>query len=386
MRKKITILGSTGSVGLNALQVIREHASEFEVIGLAASSKSEILKEQIEAFSPKSVYLKDTVLASELSKQYGKRVRVFSDAEGLREFSASLESDILVAATSGTSALLSVLDALEKHKRVALANKEILVMAGALVMKKLKENPGASLIPVDSEHNAIFQCLEGNPREGIEKIILTGSGGPLREISEVDFVNLTKEVVVNHPKWKMGKKISVDSATLMNKGLEIIEAAWLFDMPIDKIQVLIHPEAVIHSMVEFKDGAVLAQLGVTDMKLPIQHALSFPKRLASDRSMRLDFSKISNLTFSLPNRQKFPCLDIAYQAALRAGSAPCVLSAADEVAVGAYLEDRIEFKDIPNVIEKVLSHHCHVADPDLSQIQSIHCWAIEETKKLCQAR
>ena len=386
MKKTITILGSTGSVGLNTLKVIQEHAGEFEVRGLAAGSKIDILKDQIQTTSPKKVYLKDTVFAQELARCIGNRVQVYSGTDRLREFSASLDSDILVAASSGTSALLPVLDALGSGRRVALANKEILVMAGALIMKKLKENPKASLIPVDSEHNAIFQCLEGNPREGVEKIILTGSGGPLREISEKEFENLSKETVVNHPKWKMGKKISVDSATLMNKGLEIIEAALLFDVPIDKIRVLIHPEAVIHSMVEFKDGALLAQLGVTDMRLPIQHALSFPKRLSSNGSMRLDFSKMPPLTFSSPNREKFPCLDIAYEAGVRSGSAPCVLSAADEVAVGAYLEDKIGFNQIPRIIEKVLCNHRHVADPDLSQIQSIHRWAIEETKKLCQAR
>ncbi len=385
MKKSVTILGSTGSVGLNALRVIKEHPQHFEVAGLAAGSKLDILKEQIEEFSPKSVYLKDVAACAELAKAYGKQLRVFSEKEGLREFSSSLNSDILLAATSGTSALLPVLDALERGKRVALANKEILVMAGALVVRKLKENSNASLIPVDSEHNAIFQCLEGNDKESIEKIILTGSGGPLRELSEESFAKLTKEVVVNHPRWKMGKKISVDSATLMNKGLEIIEAAWLFDVPIDKIQVLIHPEAVIHSMVEFKDGSILAQLGVTDMRLPIQHALSFPKRFSAPTSMKLDFSNISSLTFSAPNRKKFPCLEIAYQAAVRSGSAPCVLSAADEVAVDAYLGDRIGFQQIPRIIEKVLSNHHHVADPDLSEIQSIHRWAIEETRKLCQA-
>lgn len=386
MKTTVTILGSTGSVGVNALHVIQNHLEDFEVVGLAAGSKAIILKEQIDAFSPKSVYLTDTASCEELSKIYGKRLKIFSEKEGLREFSASLNSDILLAATSGTSALLPVLDALEKGKRVALANKEILVMAGKLVMQKLKENPAASLIPVDSEHNAIFQCLEGSPKDSVEKIILTGSGGPLREISEKLFSDLTKEVVVNHPRWKMGKKISVDSATLMNKGLEIIEAAWLFGVPIDKIQVLIHPEAVIHSMVEFVDGSVLAQLGITDMRLPIQHALSFPRRLSALSSMKLDFSKITNLTFCSPNRKKFPCLEIAYQAAIQSGSAPCVLSAADEVAVGAYLDDQIGFQEIPGIIERVLSNHQHVANPDLSQIQSIHLWAIEETKKLCQVR
>lgn len=237
---------------------------------------------------------------------------------------------------------------------------------------------------MDSEHSAIFQCLQGSPRENLEKIILTGSGGPLREVSQERFAGIPKEVVVNHPKWKMGKKISVDSATLMNKGLEIIEASWLFDIPIEKIEILIHPEAVIHSMVEFKDGALLAQLGVTDMRLPIQYALTYPKRLSSELSMKLDFSGISHLTFLSADRNKFPCLDLAYDAAKKSGSAPCVLSAADEVVVSAFLEDRIDFVEIPKIIEKVLSRHRHVESPDLSQIQSIHAWAMDEARKLCQ--
>ncbi len=383
--KTVTILGSTGSVGGNALNVIRECPGLFRVAGLAAGSKADQLKEQIAEFAPAAVFLKDPKAAGELSKIYGTRIKIFSESEGLAAFSKHLGADILVAATSGTAALGPVLDALENGKRVALANKEILVVAGGLVMSKLKGNVKASLIPVDSEHNAIFQCLQGNPAENVEKIILTGSGGPLREVPAGQFAAVSKELAVNHPKWKMGRKISVDSATLMNKGLEMIEASWLFGLPVDKIEVLIHPEAVIHSMVEFKDGAVLAQLGVTDMRMPIQHALCFPKRVSSSHTRRLDFAALSQLTFTLPDRKKFPCLDIAVAAARQSGSAPCVLSAADEVAVGAFLEDKINFIKIPRVVEAVLSKHRPVADPGLSEIQTIHAWAVEEAKKLCQA-
>jgi len=275
---------------------------------------------------------------------------------------------------------------LKSGKRGALANKEILVIAGGLVMEALKKNPMASLLPVDSEHNAIFQCLQGAQTHEIQKLILTGSGGPLRNLSRDKFAGISKEVVTHHPKWKMGKKISVDSATLMNKGLEIIEASWLFDVPIERIEVLIHPEAVVHSMVEFKDGAILAQLGVTDMRLPIQYALSYPERLECSQEMRIDFRSVKQLTFCEPDRNKFPCLDIAYHAAKRSGSAPCVLSAADEVAVGAFLEDRIDFSEIPGIIEKVLSSHKHVANPGLEEIRTIHFWASEETRRLCQTR
>ncbi len=385
MRKTVTVLGSTGSVGANTLHVVREYPDTFQVEGLAANSSEESLGRQIEEFRPKAVYLKDKRGLSELSKRFFPTVKFFSEAEGLLAFSRYLGSDILVAATTGTSALLSVLDALERGKRVALANKEVIVVAGALVMSKLKENPDASLIPVDSEHNAIFQCLQGNPKKNVEKIILTGSGGPLREVSPHEFHKVSKEFVVNHPRWKMGRKISVDSATLMNKGLEIIEASWLFDFPIEKIEVLIHPEAVVHSMIELKDGAVLAQLGVTDMRLPIQHALCFPDRFGVKPNLRLDFNKTAKLTFLNPDRKKFPCLDIAYEAARRAGSAPCVLSAADETAVNAYLEDKINFVEIPKIIENVLQRHSHVAAPGLEEIQSIHAWAVEETKRLCAA-
>lgn len=385
MRKQtVTILGSTGSVGLNTLRVIREFPEQFEVVGLSAGAQSEALAEQVREFMPKAVYLADAAGLSAITKEFGSKLKTFTGPAGLREFSRSLGADILIAASSGTSALYPVLDALEAGKKVALANKEILVIAGSLVMRTLNGNAKASLIPVDSEHSAIFQCLEGVAPGELSRILLTSSGGPLRQMSKESFLTVTKEAVINHPKWRMGKKISVDSATLMNKGLEIIEAAWLFDVPIDKIEVLIHPEAVIHSMVELIDGSVLAQLGVADMRLPIRYALGYPGRLEAKMDLRLDFDKLSTLTFDRPDRQKFPCLDLAYAAARRSGSAPCVLSAADEVAVHAYLEDQIGFVEIPGVIEKVLSRHSHVADPDLESIRSIHDWAVEETKRLCQ--
>lgn len=380
--KTITILGSTGSVGVNTLSVVREHRAHFKVLGLAASSNATVLAEQIEEFSPKAVYLENPVSAAEISKKYSGQLKIFTSQDTLKSFSAYLNSDILVAASSGTSSLLSVMGALRSGKRVALANKEILVMAGSLVMECLKNNPGASLIPVDSEHNAIFQCLQGQSLLGVRKLILTGSGGPLRRTPESEFKTISKQSVISHPRWKMGQKISVDSATMMNKGLEIIEASWLFDMPISKIEVLIHPEAVIHSMVEFVDGSVLAQLGVTDMRLPIRHALSYPERLGAP-SMSLDWSEIASLTFAAPDRKKFPCLNLAYEAAKKSGSAPCVLSAADETVVRAYLEDRVSFLDIPRVIEKVMSGHRHIENPGLEEIQSIHHWAVEETKKYC---
>ena len=384
--KTITILGSTGSIGVNTLEVVRQHPAFFRVKGLAAGKNLELLKQQSEEFKPSAVYLKEISAANALSQNVDAALKIFSSADGLEAFNAYVDSDILVAGMNGTEALGPVLQTLQKGKRVTLANKEILVAAGNLVMAKLKENPLSSLIPVDSEHSAIFQCLQGEsePARNIRSLILTSSGGPLREMLHEKFLHVTKEVVVNHPKWKMGKKISVDSATLMNKGLEVIEASWLFDVPIDRMQVLIHPEAVIHSMVEFCDGSILAQLGVTDMKLPIQYALSFPQRFSVNESMRLDWTKVGQLNFSQPDRKKFPCLDLAYEAAKRSGSAPCVLSAADEIAVEAYLQDKIRFVEIPQIIENVLTHHRTIVNPGLEEILSTHQWATEETRRLCQ--
>lgn len=380
--KKIALLGSTGSVGVNALRVIEEHRDRFQMAGLAAGSNVERLAEQIEAFHPEGVYVSDPEAAGRLAKRYGA-LRIWTGTEGLEAFCEALDFDVLVAATSGITALGPVLRSLEKGKRVALANKEVLVVAGALVTAALERNPRASLIPVDSEHSAIFQCLQGERPSDVERIILTGSGGPLRETAADEFRGIAMETVIRHPKWKMGRKISVDSATLMNKGMEVIEASWLFGIPVGKIEVLIHPEAVVHSMVEFRDGAILAQLGVTDMRLPLQYALGFPERLPS--SLRLSLTELSKLTFSLPDRKKFPCLELAWQAAKASGSAPCVLSAADEAAVDAFLREAVDFVEIPRVIEKVLSRHRVIEQPTLQETLSIYDWSLEEAKKLCSA-
>lgn len=379
--KTVTILGSTGSVGANTLDVIRRHPGRFRVAGLAAGKSAEELARQAGEFKPSAVYVRD---GQGKLPEFPAGTRVFTGREGLEAFAAHAAADVLVAASSGTSALEPVLAALSRGRRVALANKEILVVAGALVTERLRRSPGAELIPVDSEHSAVFQCLQGaDPSRGLRKIVLTGSGGPLREIPAERFERLPKELAVSHPKWKMGPKITVDSATLMNKGLEVIEASWLFGLPVDRIEVLIHPEAVIHSMVEFVDGSVLAQLGVTDMRLPIQYALGYPERLESPSTFSLDFATIASLSFSAPDRRKFPCLDLAYAAARQGGTAPCALSAADEIAVHAFLEDRIGFADIPRVIESVLSRHRVVPEPGLAEIRAVHDWAAQEAGKCC---
>ncbi len=385
MRKTVTILGSTGSVGVNTLRVIEEHPEHFQVTGLAVASNIERLAAQIERFSPRAVYIENPDSVARLAALGPRNFRIFTPDEGLEEFVRFLGADILVAASSGTHSLGAVLDTLRAGKKVALANKEVLVVAGGLIMDALRENPRAALVPVDSEHSAIFQCLEGASIEEVERLVLTGSGGPLAGIPKENFRGISKEVVINHPKWKMGQKISVDSATMMNKGLEIIEASWLFGIPIERVAILIHPEAIIHSMVEFCDGSVLAQMGVTDMRLPIQYALSYPARLPAPSSMKLDLAAVGRLTFYKPDLKKFPCLEIAYEAASRSGSAPCVLSAADEEVVGAFLQDKIDFLEIPSIIEKVLSRHRHVAEPDLGEIRLIYDWAREEARRLCQA-
>ncbi len=382
-QKKIVLLGSTGSIGRNTLEIVRRHPAAYRVVGLAANTSQEALAEQAREFCPQAVYLKEPAFAALMQRRSPKGIRVFTRAEGLEAFCRWLDADILVAATSGVEALQPVLDYIERGKRVALANKEVLVAAGPIIMRALACHPKASLVPVDSEHSAIFQCLHGQPSRQVREIILTGSGGPLRTIPRKRFGSLDKAFVIKHPKWNMGKKISVDSATMMNKGLEVIEASQLFGLSVDKIRVWIHPEALVHSMVEFRDGSILAQLGVTDMKLPIRYALSYPERLDGGNGDRLTLKDISSLSFFAPDRKKFPCLDLAYEAGRRSGTAPCVLSAADETAVKAYLDDKIAFNDIPRFIEKVMSKHRIRKDPSLQDILNAHDWAVKETESLC---
>lgn len=382
--KTATILGSTGSVGKNALQVVREHPSSFRVSALAAGSDVETLSLQIGEFSPSSVYIKGEDDARALEKRF-KNVRVFHGPAGLEALVRHADADVCVTATTGTASLEAALAAIERGRTVALANKEILVAAGPLVMAELARHPKARLVPVDSEHSAIFQCLEGRPLASVSRLLLTGTGGPLRAVPRERFERLSVEEVINHPKWRMGKKISVDSATLMNKGLEVIEASALFGAGPEKIEVLIHPEAIVHSMVEFVDGSVIAQLGVTDMRLPIRYAMSYPQRLEAPPSMKLDFTQPADLHFEPPDSGKFPCLGLAVEAARQSGTAPCALSAADEVAVGAFLEGRIAFTRIPDVIETVLARHRHIPEPDLPAIRDTQIWATEEALKRCQA-
>ncbi len=369
--KKIAILGSGGSIGRATLEVIRQNKGYFKVSALAVNNNSSLLEEQVVEFKPKLTAVFDESRAGELNKKLSVKV-LFGD-KGLEKISGAKEVDIVVVALPGAIALGAILAAIKAGKRIALANKEALVMAGGIIMSALKKSR-AELIPIDSEQSAIFQCLLGYPRSQARGLYLTASGGPLYDIPEKKFKYLKLEKILNHPRWKMGKKITIDSATLMNKGLEVIEARWLFDIAVKDIKVLVHREAIVHSMVEFVDGAILAQLGATDMALPIQYALSYPSRLSNARH-RLDFSKVGFLSFAAPNTKKFPCLDFAYSAGIRGGSAPTVLNAANEETVGAFLGKKINFTDIPKIIEKVMAKHRVINNPNLNEILEADNWA-----------
>jgi len=355
MKKKIVVLGSTGSIGTSCLDVIRSFKDKFEVIGLGAGKNIDLLIKQIEEFRPRFVTIINEVLAKELRQRLPSSydIEIKHSKEGYMELASLDEADLIVSAIVGSVGLIPTLSALNAGKDVALANKESLVIAGHLVTKAAKKT-GAKILPVDSEHCAIFQCLQGQDKSALKRLILTASGGPFRDSSLDKFKEITPDQAIKHPNWKMGRKISVDSATLMNKGLEIIEARWLFDVDVDKIDVVIHPQSIIHSMVEFVDGSILAQLGITDMRIPIAYALSWPERLELDLP-QLDLVSCSPLTFEAPNFEKFPCLRLAYEAVKIGGSMPCILSASNEVAVEAFLSNRIRFDQIPKVIEEVLS-------------------------------
>lgn len=379
LKKQVIILGSTGSIGKNTLDVISRNRSRFSVLGLSANSNTRALFKQIRKFKPRYVAVTNIDKARELEKKLDSKIKVLKGDKGLARMVAQ-KSDIVVMAMGGSSALLPMLKAVEATKCIALANKEALVMAGALIMKKAKQKKVA-IIPIDSEQSAIFQCIRSKDRSFISKIYLTASGGPLKDISAAKLKYVTPERAINHPRWKMGKKISIDSATLMNKGLELIEAMWLFNLPADKIDILVHKQSIMHSMVEFIDGSALAQLAIPDMRIPIQYSLTYPERLSSG-IQRLDLTRFKNLTFEKPDYKKFPCLRLARNAAKLAGSAPCVLNAANEEAVKAFLDKRINFTDIPKVIGKVLKKHRLVKHQNLAQILEIDSWARGEVKCL----
>jgi 1-deoxy-D-xylulose-5-phosphate reductoisomerase len=373
--KNLSILGSTGSIGRNVLRVIDQFPERFSVVALGAGRNMELLAEQIERYSPEIVAVLDEDLAHRLQERLpeGRPLEILHGSDGYEAAAALHSADLVVSAMVGSAGLLPTMAALEAGKSVALANKESLVMAGELVMRTAREK-GVSIIPVDSEHSAIFQCLAGHRREDLEEIILTASGGPFLDTSIEELETITAEMALRHPTWEMGPKITIDSATLMNKGLEVIEAKWLFDVPPALIQVMIHPESVIHSMVVYQDGSVIAQLGLPDMRVPIAYALSCPERLRLGLP-KADFVDIGALTFREPDLEKFPCLALAVEACETGMTMPAVLSAANEVAVDAFLNGRIGFRRIGEVVQHAMHEHTPVPSPRLSDILEAATWA-----------
>jgi 1-deoxy-D-xylulose-5-phosphate reductoisomerase len=380
--KNLSILGSTGSIGCNTLEITEMFPDRFTVKALAAKDNIPLLAEQIERFCPEIAVVFNEATAVELKGMLPAEtgVEVLFGENGYKAAAAHESVDLVVVAMVGAAGLMPTLSAIAAGKNIALANKETLVMAGDIVIEQAELN-NITILPIDSEHSAIFQCIEGNRREDIEKIFLTASGGPFLNLPEKEFSKIKPKDALNHPNWNMGKKISVDSATLMNKGLEAIEAKCLFDVSQEMIEVVIHPQSVIHSMVSFKDGTVMAQLGIPDMKGAIAYAMAYPERLAL-RQPTPDFVGIGKLTFEKPDIKKFPCLALAYAACETGRTLPAVLNAANEVAVAAFLENGISFIKIPEIIEKTMENHAVVSDPTLSDILEADQWARKQAEDL----
>ena len=371
--KKIAILGSTGSIGTQTLDVVRAHSDELEVVALAAGSNKERLKEQIREFHPELVSLSDEKKAQELKEELaGEAVEVVCGMDGLIEVAGIDSADVVVTAVVGMMGILPTMEAIRKGKDIALANKETLVTAGHLIIPMAREY-GVSILPVDSEHSAIFQCLQGEPKKALDKILLTASGGPFRGKSAEFLETVTLEDALNHPNWSMGPKITIDSSTMVNKGLEVIEAKWLFGVDYSQIEVVIQPQSIIHSMVQYIDGAVIAQLGTPDMRVPIEYALFYPERrsLPGDR---LDFSKLSQITFEKPDYKVFRGLSLAIEAGKTGGTMPTVFNAANERAVAKFLKGEIKYTDIVRSIEKCMDAHKVSAHPDLEEILATEQW------------
>jgi len=371
--KKLAVLGSTGSIGQQTLQVVRALPHRFQIVGLTAGKNIDLLAEQINEFRPKFIYYQDKAAWNHLTK---------GECELLppEDIACHPEVDTVVIATPGKSGLSPTLTAVKAGKKVALANKESLVAAGGIITSEAKLN-GAQILPVDSEHSAIWQCIRGETQPPA-RLMLTASGGPFLHYSPARLNKVTVKQALKHPSWQMGRKVTIDSATLMNKGFEVIEAHWLFNIPYENIEVLIHPQSIIHSMVEFADGSTKAQLSYPDMRLPIQYALSYPERLSNPHLPRLDWSHINNLTFESPDLNTFPCLRLAVEAGERGGTCPAVLCGADEIAVELFLSQRIKFTEIANLVEQALEQHETIANPDLEEILAADIWARQKVMEL----
>ena len=369
--KRITILGSTGSIGTQTLDVVRKNKDKFQVVAISANSSIDLLLEQIMEFSPKyvAVYNKESALKLKEMIPENINIEVLSGMDGLVKICQLEEVNVVLTAVVGMIGLVPTMAAIKAKKTIALANKETLVTAGELVMSEAKKN-NVEILPVDSEHSAIFQCLNGERKQDIEKIILTASGGPFRGKKREELVNVTKNEALKHPNWDMGRKISIDSSTLMNKGLEVIEAKWLFDVDVEDIEVVVHPQSIIHSMVSFRDSSVISQMGCPDMRLPIEYALTYPERLKTDFE-RLDLAKVATLTFEKPDMETFPCLALAFKVLKLGGTYPAALNSANEFLVNEFLNDKIGFYDILYYIEKTLDCHKNRVNPTLEDILEV---------------
>ncbi len=381
-RKRVVILGATGSIGESALKVARDIPERMEIVGLAANSNAQKLGEAANEIRPESVCLVDETKIDMLRKALNYEPRIFTGEEGLREIACLTNAEMVLVAIVGTGGLRPALGAIEAGKDLAVASKEILVMAGEIVMREAREN-GVHVLPVDSEHNAIFQCLDGRSSE-VRRIILTASGGPFRETPAKEFDDLTLERALKHPTWNMGPKITIDSATLFNKGLEMIEAHWLFGVEMKHVEVVIHPQSIVHSMVEFADGSTLAQLSYSDMCFPIQYAVTWPERVANTLPP-LDFAKLRTLQFESPRYDDFPALNLARRAGETGGTLPAVMNASNEMAVAAFLDQQVRFPDIWRIVEEVMNRHTSVAHPDLDAILRADQWARAEAARFVKS-
>lgn len=384
MKKNIVVLGSTGSIGVNTLNIARNLKDKFNVIGITANKNIALFKSQIKEFNPEFVAVADEKTCEKLSKwinkNYSLKTKVYCGAEGVNKVAVSDNADMVVSAIVGSSGLIPTFNALQKGKIVALANKEVLVMAGELLKDFIRKG---KIIPIDSEHCGMFQCLHQNDRTKVNKLIITASGGPFLQKKNLKKVTLSE--ALNHPTWNMGKKISIDSATLINKGFEVIEARWLFDVPVSKIEVLIHPQSVVHSMVEYIDGSVIAQMSITDMRVPIQYALTYPVRTKTSLSS-LKLTNFDKLTFELPDMKRFPCLKYAYEACSTGGTMPVVLNAVNEVAVNAFINNRIKFVDIAKLIKKIMGYHKPKFNFNIESVLEIDGWARKKALNLIERK
>jgi 1-deoxy-D-xylulose-5-phosphate reductoisomerase len=381
-RKRVVVLGATGSIGESALKVARDIPERMEIVGMAANSNAEKLAAAANEIRPESVCLVDETKIDILKGTLTYKPRIFVSEAGLREIACLSNAEMVLVAIVGTAGLRPALAAIEAGKDLAVASKEILVMAGEIVMRAARKN-GVHVLPVDSEHNAIFQCLDGRSSE-IRRIILTASGGPFRATPAKELVDVTVEQALKHPTWNMGPKITIDSATLFNKGLEMIEAHWLFGVEMNRVEVVIHPQSIVHSMVEFADGSTLAQLSYSDMCFPIQYAVTWPERVPNTLPP-LDFSKLSRLEFFTPRYEDFPALGLARRAGETGGTLPAVMNAANEVAVAAFLDRQVTFPNIWQIVERVIDEHASVAHPDLDAILGADRWARGKAREHVEA-